>query len=194
MQLKNYISCQRNISLLIVATFIMENQIVEAINYIKKISKKKPSINRLSAHINNTTTNNCDREYVEDTLCILRAKGVRDENFKTLSDYNTITPANDGTTPLPGHPLTPMSANSALTQTQTTPVSPISGEQPIDFIVNDMKDEEINNLNAEVKALKSFVIEQLYVIKNSIEDFKGQENMPNSNSSVLIQSLIQELH
>ena len=46
----------------------MENQIVEAINYIKKISKKKPSIDRLLAHINNTTANNWDREFVEDTL------------------------------------------------------------------------------------------------------------------------------
>ena len=81
-----YISCQRNISLLIVATFIMENQMVEAINYIKKISKKKPSIDRLLGHINNTTANNCDREYVEDTLRVLRAKDVIDENFKILSD------------------------------------------------------------------------------------------------------------
>ena len=39
----------------------MENQIVEAINYIKKISEKKPSVDRLLAHINNTTANNCDR-------------------------------------------------------------------------------------------------------------------------------------
>ena len=38
---------QGNISLLIATTFIMENQIVEAINYIKKISKKKPSVDRL---------------------------------------------------------------------------------------------------------------------------------------------------
>ena len=62
----------RNISLLIVATFIKENQIVEAINYIKKISKKKLSIDRLLAHINNTTANNWDREFVEDTLYELR--------------------------------------------------------------------------------------------------------------------------
>ena len=95
----------------------MENQIVEAINYIKKIIKKKPCVDRLSAHINNTTANNCDREYGEDTLSVLRAKGVIDEHFKILSDYNAITPANDETTPLPGHPLTPMSANSASTQT-----------------------------------------------------------------------------
>ena len=58
-----------------------------------------------------------------------------------------------------------MFAKSASTQTQTTPVSPISNEQPTDFIVNETKDEKIYNLHAEVKALKSFIVEQLYVIK-----------------------------
>ena len=85
-----------------------------------------------------------------------------------------------------------MSANSASTQTQTTPISPISSEQAIDFVVNDTKNEQINNLNAEVKALKSSIIEQLYVIKKSIQDIKGQENIP--NTSVLIQSLKEELN
>ena len=51
---------------------------------------------------------------------------------------------------------------------------------------------EIKNLNAEVKAVKSFIAERLYVIKKSIEDIKGQENTP--NISVLIQSLKEELN
>ena len=84
-----------------------------------------------------------------------------------------------------------MSAKSASTQTQTTPVSPISNEQPTDFIVNDTKDEQIYNLNAEVKALKSFIVKQLYVIKKSIEDIKCQGSIP--NSSDLLQSLKEEL-
>ena len=124
------------------------------------------------AYINNTTANNWDRESVEDTPCAFRAKGTLDEHFEILSLHNTITPANDKTTPLPGHPLTPMSPNSASTQMQIIPVSPIPSEQPLDFTVNDTKDEQINNLNAEVKALKSFIIEQIYLIKKSIEGFK----------------------
>ena len=39
--------------------------------------------------------------------------------------------------------------------------------------------------------MKSFIIEQLYVIKKSIENIKGQESI--LNSSVLIQSLEEEL-
>ena len=70
---------------------------------------------------------------------------------------------------------------------QYCPASPISGEQQIDFTTNDTKDEQSDNLNAKVKTLKSFIIEQLYVIKKLIENFKCQENIP--NNSVLIQSL-----
>ena len=124
------------------------------------------------AYINNTTANDWDRESIEDTLCAFRAKGTIDEHFEILSPHNTITPANDKTTPLPGHPLTPMSANSASTQMQIIPVSPIPREQPLDFTVNYTKDEQINNLNTEVKALKSFLVEQIYLIKKSIEGFK----------------------
>ena len=58
--------------------------IVEAINYNKKISKKKSSIDSLFAHINNITANNWDREFVEDTLYELCTKGIIDEYFKIL--------------------------------------------------------------------------------------------------------------
>ena len=39
-----------------------------------------------------------------------------------------------------------MTTKPASTQTLTTTVSPVSSEQPIDVIVNDAKDEQINNL------------------------------------------------
>ena len=46
-------------------------------------------------------------------------------------------------------------------------------------------------MNEEVKALKAFTVEQLHVIKKSIEDIKCQESIP--NSSVLIEFLKEEL-
>ena len=58
--------------IIIIATFVMESQIVDAINHIKNISKKKPSV------INNPLTNNWDKEFVEDTLYELRAKCIID--------------------------------------------------------------------------------------------------------------------
>ena len=64
----------------------------------------------------------------------------------------------------------PNPAYSNLIQTQTTPISPTSCEEPIDFVVNDSKYEQLNNnLNTKVKALKPVILEQLSVIMKTIE-------------------------
>ena len=44
-----------------------------------------------------------------------------------------------------------------------------------DFII-----EQTENLNMEVTALKSFKMEQLYVIKRSVEDFRSENVAPNN--------------
>ena len=90
-------------------------------------------------------------------------------------------------TPLPQHLLTPTPANSPSIQIQTTPVSSTSCEEPVDLVLNDSKHKQTNQLDTAVKALKSFILEELYVIKKTIEDFKVQDHMP--NNSFLIQSL-----
>ena len=72
-------------------------------------------------------------------------------------------------TPFPGHTLTLIPANSTSIQLQTTPVLPTSCEEPIDFVVNDQKDKQIDHLNSEVKTLQLFIFEELYVFKKTIE-------------------------
>ena len=67
--------------------------------------------------------------------------------------------------PLPEHTVTLTPANSIPIQTQNLPVSPTSCEESVDFVVNDSKHEQINNLNTEVKAFKLFTLDQLYVLK-----------------------------
>ena len=84
------------------------------------------------------------------------------------SANNIITPASVGNikmAPLPGHTVTLTAANSIPIQTQNLPVSPTSCEESVDFVVNDSKHEQINNLNTEVKAFKLFTLDQLYVLK-----------------------------
>ena len=44
---------------------------------------------------------------------------------------------------------------------------------------DDFRIEQIENLSAEVTALKSFIMEQLYVIKKSVEDFRSENVTPN---------------
>ena len=56
---------------------------------------------------------------------------------------------------------------------------------------HDLKDKRIEQLNAELKALKFFIREELYVMKKMIEDLQGQKATP--NHSVVTQSLKEEL-
>ena len=50
-----------------------------------------------------------------------------------------------------------------------------------------MKDEQNEQLNAELKDLKSFIVEQPYVMKKVIEDLQGQKLAP--SHSVVTESL-----
>ena len=56
---------------------------------------------------------------------------------------------------------------------------------------SDFRTEQIDNLNAEVTALKSFIMEQLCVIKKSVEDFRSEDVTPNNLE--LIETLKEEI-
>ena len=51
--------------------------------------------------------------------------------------------------------------------------------------------QQIENVSAEVTALKSFIIEQLYVVKKSMEDFRSENFAPNNLE--LIETLKEEI-
>ena len=69
----------------------MESLLLEAITHVKNISKKKPTVKRLLAHINSLWANSWDKPVVEETLCILRTKGIIYENYKILTTNGTNT-------------------------------------------------------------------------------------------------------
>ena len=69
----------------------MKNLLLEAITHVKNISKKKPTVKRLLAHINSLGANNWDESVVEETLCNLRTKGIINENYKILTTNDTNT-------------------------------------------------------------------------------------------------------
>ena len=58
----------------------MANLLLEAITDVKNISKRKPTVKRLLAQINSLGPNNWDESAVEETLCIMHAKGIINEN------------------------------------------------------------------------------------------------------------------
>ena len=70
---------------------LMENLLLKAITHVKNISKKKPTVKQLLAHINSLGANNQDESVVEETLCILCTKGILNENQKILTTNDTNT-------------------------------------------------------------------------------------------------------
>ena len=168
----------------------MENLSLEAINYVKNISKKKPTVKRLLAHINRLGANNWGELVVEETLYNMRTKGIINENYKILSanDTNTL-PSDDELleTPLVSSTYDPLTDPNLLLfqesqfpiSTSTTPtihpavssVTPTShSKENSNHNKHDLKDEQTEQLSAELKAFKPFIREQLYAMKKMIED------------------------
>ena len=62
---------------------------MQAITHVKNISKKKPTVKQLLAHINSLGAKNCGESVVQETLCILRRKRIINENYEILTTNDT---------------------------------------------------------------------------------------------------------
>ena len=57
---------------------------LEAIGYIRKVSKKKVTIDKIVTYLNNAGASNWDKESVEENLKEMQAKGIVNQNYKLL--------------------------------------------------------------------------------------------------------------
>ena len=131
----------------------MEKLLLEAINHIKSVSKKKPTTERLLTYINKSSAINCDEVTVEDTLYILRTKYLIDENLKLLSGNNELVDDELLLTPLRRRP-----------NTLTKDTNKIS-----DIVLNDIKKDLMQHVNSEVENLKALITNALLsLITNSL--------------------------
>ena len=133
----------------------------EAITHLKIVSKKKPIVKLLLAHINHLGTINwyeVEEVVVEETPCILRTKGIINEAYKILatSDTNTIPSlllllesqflSSNSATPIIHFPV--ISVTPTLHSKENS--------NPNQY---NLKNDQIQQLNAELRALKSFIME-----------------------------------
>ena len=58
----------------------MEKLLLEAITYIKRVSKEKPTTEHLQTCINKSSASNCDEATIQDTHCIPRTKKLIEGN------------------------------------------------------------------------------------------------------------------
>ena len=67
----------------------MENQILEAISYIKNTNKKSPTAETILNHRSKTSASNIDLLFVNETIKELMAKNKINNNFKIIEQTKT---------------------------------------------------------------------------------------------------------
>ena len=70
----------------------MNTQMLEAINYIKNVSKKKVTIDRIVTYLKNAGASNWDKESAEANLNEMQAKGIINENYRPLIILSSDSP------------------------------------------------------------------------------------------------------
>ena len=70
----------------------MDTQMLEAINYIRNVSKKKVTIDKIITYLNNAGASNQDKELVEANLKEMLTKGIINENYKPLITLSSYSP------------------------------------------------------------------------------------------------------
>ena len=72
--------------------YIMDTKMLEAINYIRNVIKKKVTIDRIITYLNNAGESNWDKESAEANLKEMQTKGIINENYKPLITLSSNSP------------------------------------------------------------------------------------------------------
>ena len=164
----------------------MKQSILEAIDYFRNVSKKRLSNANILPRISKTSASNLDTRSLEKELHQMIAKGLIDSSYKIVNNININLKLNVETTSkdtLSNNDVEQVSSpkQSSFTDTPSdihlsTEHEPIGPGQPdtsssVDnnISVYDFKDQ-VMWLNSEIEALKSFFLEQIFVVKKFLEE------------------------
>ena len=173
---------------------------LEAINYIRNVSKKKVTIDRIVTYLNNIGASNWDKESAEANLKEMQTKGNINENYKPLitltsdsSDFSIMQDdvcitaqvdcdVNSATT----NPVipTPISDPTIATPKIGSFVTPCTFEAiHSNSVISSSFSSQLDSLEAKlsdkVMAMKSFFMDELQTIKNeSLKSAKIQNTLP----------------
>ena len=170
----------------------MDNQVLRAINHIKYVSKKKPSTLKIFNYLQNNCASNCNYESLENEIAELRNKGIIDETFKITNpieavlnfreDDVDITSENSDISCLniqssqidEENDATPSINNNTLTPNPQA-VFPSDFEIPFQSLED--------KLNGKISAIKSYLLDELYDLKNELKVLQDNYSTENSESN-----------
>ena len=70
---------------------LLEKQLLEAINHIKNVNRKRVMADCLLSHLKKIGATNWDQQSINDMLCILQYKGTIDDNFTLARNEENST-------------------------------------------------------------------------------------------------------
>lgn len=180
----------------------MESLILEAVNHIRNVSKKKVNEESILQMIKRKNATNINKDSLRVEIDQMIIKGLLDSNFKILKnnplytigesllddihfsyDQSTIENQNDtvafiGTQDTPKNDLEENPNNSMpFIGGHATPIIKSKSDS-----LKSHKHQEFDDINAKVMALKNFFMDELYALRQDISSLQKQ-NHQNSIST-----------
>ena len=161
------------------AVEVIDSNIIDAIKTIRYRNKKRPDENTIADYLCksypdcNVTTIRQRITYLENKNKILNKPNNRKNSYYLIDD-SAIIPDDSAS---PNDPqLIP------LFDLETPRVSPIKEQVTL---IQDLN-EKLLSLSTEINALKSFVLEQVFVIKKTLQDMQELPNNKETNNGYLM--------
>ena len=160
------------------AVEVIDSNIIDSIKKIRYRNKKRPDENTIADYLCksypdcNLITIRQRITYMENKKKILN-KPHNDKNSYYLIDYSAIIP-DDSTSPDGPQPI-------PLFDLETLRVSPVKEQVTL---IQDLN-EKLLSLSTEINALKSFVLEQVFVIKKTLRDIQELPNNKETNNGYI---------
>ena len=149
----------------------MEQSILEAIDYVRYVSKKRLSIANILSRLSKTSASNQDTRFLEKELQQMISKGLIDSSYKIVN--NTLSNNDVEQVSSPKQSSFTDTPSDIHLSTEHKPIAPEQLDTSTSIYNNisvcNFKDQ-IMRSNSEIEASKSFFLDQTFFVKKSLEE------------------------
>ena len=170
----------------------MDNQVLRGISHIKYVSKKKPSALKISNYLQNNWTSNYNYESLENKITELRNNGIIDETFKITNPIEEVLnfPEDDVDITSENSDISCLNTQSSQVDEENDATPSLNNNTltpnpqavfPSDFEILFQSLED--KLNGKISAIKSYLLDEVYDLKNELKVLQDNYLTENSESN-----------
>ena len=170
----------------------MDNQVLRAVNHIKYVSKKKPSTLKIFNYLQNNGASNYNYESLENEIAELRNKGIIDETFKITNPIEEVLnfPEDDVDITSENSDISCLNTQSSQVDEENDATPSLNNNTltpnpqavfPSDFEILFQSLED--KLNGKISAIKSYLLDEVYDLKNELKVLQDNYLTENSESN-----------